>query len=91
MKEQLTREDAIDQLSMMYCYDTLPLRIAKDMGIKALMQGFYGDQIKPILGYWQKIYDPYKGKVFHCSVCGFQKAEFDKFKYCPNCGAKMLK
>lgn len=89
--EEITREEAVNQLRMFCGWDSLPLRLAKDMAIKALVQGFYDDQIKPVLGFWQKVYEPRQEVSYFCSVCNYHKTHGETFNYCPKCGAKMLK
>lgn len=38
-------------------------------------------------GHWGYTDDMYE--TFVCSVCGFDTEDYEKYNYCPNCGAKM--
>ena len=94
----MTREEAIDLLDNLIGfvedsrnsdYDT-----AFKMGIKALEQ-------EPKTGHWEWVQYDYDSNIgnWHCSECkniavvGVKKNEeggIPIYKYCPNCGAKMV-
>lgn len=57
-------------------------------------QGFFADKIRALppvtpqqqTGYWTQ-----ENSVLRCSICDVGVARYNKYPYCPNCGAKMVK
>lgn len=98
MDDLISRQEAIDALRT--CYDTET--VTMDNGDEYIN---YGDAVGEIeqlppaqpkqrTGKWERHYsrpNVYADLCWHCSACGYHHADnwTNKFKYCPNCGAKM--
>lgn len=94
----MTREEAIKYFKRhldLYCVDGIS-REAEEMAIQALSQ-------EPKTGHWMRktkvdgVYDIAGVKTWgvkcQCDKCDFATTvieDFGYYKYCPNCGAKMI-
>ena len=47
------------------------------------------DEQPVVHGRWNKCAKINRGNVYKCSICDNDEFEGIRFKYCPNCGAKM--
>lgn len=47
------------------------------------------DERQVVYGQWHNCSNLNRGSVYKCSVCNNDEFEGIRFKYCPNCGAKM--
>ena len=82
----MTREEAIMILRNSITFRTLRSDelLALDMAIEALKEPKKGEWITAI------DYDAHGSKYQYCSICRYEKpSPFDKFRFCPNCGAEM--
>lgn len=88
MAEYLEREGLLRELRLWHMHktDSLPDHFHYT-GIKAWLEALPAEDVQPVKhGQW--VLDNPEQVLMHCSNCNWRNLSW-KWKYCPNCGARM--